>query len=400
MPVLRCFRLAVLLPAWLALPAAEAQPSGPLARLQPLRLVAAADLVADLSPDGPTLADSGRLALRDLELGGEVAVDGRFRVRAMLAADERGRATVREASAGTVGALLGVRPTAGRLLLPLGDLAMAHGHSLATVERPHALRRYVGELAPVGTGVLLATRLDVGRLLPGAGALDVRVGVVDRLVDDSGRVALDRPNRVASGLGYVAQLRHERWVGERHALRLSAAAMTGRRIQPLSDPVRFQGRQVSGVVARQTTANAEVAFGRLGGCPTAGRGRAAWCVAGQATWQRNEHEADLRARIPRDPATGGPFYAGPVRDGAGGSVLLGVPAWAGLEVTLRGDALRETDLAGGTTRAGSLTLERAWGGLRLGAAYERLERAGRAGEHRTFVRARWLLAVGEEHRAP
>lgn len=398
MPAPRLVRLGgPALPLLLALAPAGAQRPGILSRAQPLRLVGAADFVADVSPERPTLADSARLALRDLEVGGEVVLDGRVRARALLVADGQGRASVREASVGTVRPFLGARPTAGRFILPLGDLAAAHRHSLATVERPHALRRYVGELAPVGTGVLLHSRLELGR----AGGVDLRVGVVDRLVDDSGRVALDRPNRVISGLGYVAQLRHERGIGEAHALRLSAAAMTGRRLQPLSDPVRFQGRQVTAVVARQSTLTAELALGRPGGCPEWSQRRRGWCVAGQGTWQRNEREERLRARIPRDAATGGPFYAGPTRDGAGGAVLVGIPTWAGIELTLRGDALRETDLAGGTTRAGSATLERQLGGgLRVGAAYERLERAGREGEHRAFVRARWLLAFGETHRAP
>lgn len=380
---------------------AGAQRPGPLGRVQPLRFVAAADFVADLSPDGPTLADSSRLALRDLELGGEAAIDA-LRLRAVILADGVGRVGVREASVGTTRGFLGFRPTVGRFLLPIGDLASAHRHSFATVEPPHALRRYLGELAPVGTGAMLQTRLGVGRLIRGAGDLEIRAGVVDRLVDDSGRVALDRPNRVLSGLGYVAQLRHERRLGRGgHALRVSASGMTGRRIQPLSDPVRFRDRRVDGVVARQTTVVAEFGVGRLGGCPASGAGGWGWCLAGQGVWQLNEPEPDLRGRIPRDPATGGPFYAGPTRDGAGGAVIAGMTGPARLELTLRADALRETDLGGGTTRAASATLERPFAsGLRLGASYERLERAGRAAEHRVFARARWLFAVGETHRAP
>jgi hypothetical protein len=343
------------------------------------RWSAAADLAADLTADGPTLRDSSRFALRELELGASARIAG-LDALVLLRARDASRVSVHQAVVG--GALpLGMRGRAGRFALPFGRLNEVHGHALPTLEAPHAHVRYLGDANVSGNGVALARAL---------GPLELTLAAVDHLRrDTTGRRALDLPNQYLSGLGYVGRVSAHGSVAQVGA-RLDASAMTGRRLQPLSERAVAGSTIVDAVVARQSVLGGELVLGRRD-TSDAARG---WTLVGQALWQLNERESSLRSRIPSNPATGGPFYDGPTRDVLGLSVTGRVPLWRRLALVARGDRVEESDFVGGATTAATVQAEWATlGGVLLSAGWESLRRPEREALHRLLLRARG--AVGE-----
>ncbi|HYD52521.1 MAG TPA: hypothetical protein VEA99_07835 [Gemmatimonadaceae bacterium] len=362
-----------------AAPAARAQQPASRPAL-PRGVSVAADFAVDLSPDGPTLRDSSRFAVREVEAGLAGSIAG-FQAALLVRARDGTRVALHQAFVS--GRLPGgIEARVGRLALPFGHLNETHGHALPSVEPPYPHLRYVGQANVSGTGVSVARAL--GR------RVTLTLAAVDRVHEDTTqRRALDLPNQFASGLGYLGRLTGDLRVAGIVA-RLDASAMTSLRLQPLSERVSDGTNVVDAVLARQAVTGAELLL-----VPADSARRAAgWLVAAQALWQLNERESSLRGRIPSNPATGGPFYLGPIRDVAGVSAMARMPLGARLTLVARGDRVEESDFRAGTTTAGSAVLEwRAPAGGRLSAGYEALRRPGLPALDRVVLRGR--VAAGE-----
>lgn len=347
-----------------------------------LRGWAAADFVVDVSPRLQRDVDSRRFDLRESELGASGTL-GAFTAVALLRADASSDLRLAEAHL-TARLPFAMSIRGGRFPLPFGSMAERHRHSLPTIEEPHAHRLFVGPLGSTAGGVSL------GRTFRAHG--DLTLSVTDLIrTDDMDRTALDPPNQHFAGLGYSARVRGTTRIGPA-AVRASLSGLTGRRAQPLSDPVRYQGRLIDAVIARQSVVGLEV---EARGAPAAASNpgeETRWGALAQLLWQQNESEAVLLSRIPRNAATGGPFYAGPIRDGWGGSLTLRTPLSRALSIAIRGDVVEETFDAEGRMTAGSAHLE--WHGVgpvRFGASYERLARGDADARDRLFLRARFAL---------
>ena len=342
----------------------------------------AADFVVDVSPRLQRGIESRRFDLRESELGASGAL-GAFTAVAMLRTDGGGDLRLAEAHL-TARLPLALHLRAGRIALPFGSMAERHRHALPTVEEPHAHRRLVGPLGAATGGVSL------GRSLGDRG--DLTFSMTDEIPSgDSAGTALDRPNQHFAGLGYVARARGYARLGPA-AIRASLSALTSRRTQPLSDPVRYQNRLIDAVIARQSVVGLEVEARRTLPSHSSAGDDPGWGAIAQLLWQQNESEASLLSRIPRNAATGGPFYAGPIRDGWGGSVTVRAPLGHALSIAVRGDVADETFEADARTIAGSAHLEwRGVGPVRFGASYERLTRTDADPRDRLFLRARFAL---------
>jgi hypothetical protein len=353
---------------------------------------AVGDFVADLSPDGATRTDSSRFALRGLEVAAWSRLRERLLVRGVLLVDESGRVNVLEAFGAVRGLPLGLDARAGRMLVPFGMLNEVHVHALPTVEHALPLQVYLDESGATASG-LEVSRGFGGRTL----ATTVTLAAVDHVLDDSSALrGIDRPNRLITGVGYVGRL-HTAWRPTADArFAVAASALTSRRLQPLTATVIANGQRVNAVVARQTLVGVEARFERTrlsdAMATSDGDGEPSLLVHALVARQVNERESSLQRRIPLDPLSGGPFYAGPSRDGTGASLLARVrvrPAW---HVAARADRAELTARAQGITSAYSGYLQylpRELGRAALG--YELRERDGST-DHRVLVQLQ--LAVG------
>jgi hypothetical protein len=345
------------------------------------------DFVADLSHRGPTLPDSSRFTIREIDVGarrGFGSWTGALRLRA---ADRQGVALAEAHVSGPL--VAGFQGRAGRFLLPFGTLNEIHRHAMPTVEAPYAHQRFVGDVSTSATGAAL--RRSFGR-----DRYDITAAVVDALSEIGEGTALDNPQESLSGLGYVLRARGG-WRVSGVSVSSALSAMTGRRLHPLSDPVGAGDRRIDAVVARQSVLGFEAVFG--GGARADDRFQqwhaAPWSLSAQVLYQVNEPESSLRQRIPANAATGGPFYEGPDRDVMGGSVMLRLPVHRRWSLTARGDRVAEPLSTLGVTQAASGHLEwQAPSDIFVSGAYELRSQTGRTHVHRIFVRARFV--VGEQ----
>ena len=338
------------------------------------------DLVADLSPEGSTQLDDSRFGVREVELALQASVDAYFRADVFLAFSDLDVAAVRQATLSTTVLPWRLQASLGRFPLPFGKENPLHRHDLHTIDYPYVIRRFLGEDGGRGTGA------RVSRVFTRFGVQEIVLAVADGLTPTDQLLAIDEPNRLLGGLGYLGRLRSSWQLTRSTGLELSLSGMTGRRLQPLIGSVVTDVGTVNAVVARQSTLGADLTVHWR---PSLGRGV---LLQGELMHQLNEDEEALRPRIPLNPATGGPFYGGPVGDFTGGYLYARGQLTRRLFLGARGDRLEDPlDLDGAILTAGSGYLEFFLSDFsRLLAAYQRRSVAG-IGENLVLLQATFAL---------
>jgi hypothetical protein len=110
------------------------------------------DFLVDLSPEGSTLEEADRFAMREVELGFQAAVDPYFRADFFLGL----HGDVIELEEGYLTTLAlphGLQARAGRFHLPFGKVNLTHRPELHTVEYPLVVQDFFGEEGFASTGV-------------------------------------------------------------------------------------------------------------------------------------------------------------------------------------------------------------------------------------------------------
>jgi len=373
-----------------ARPQAGPTATGPVnPRLLP-DISAISDFVADLSPDGSTQEDGSRFTIREVELALSSVVDPFFRADFILGLSDLEGIAIEEAYATTTSLPAQLQARLGRFHLPFGKQNTTHRAELHTVEYPYVIQRLLGEEGIKGTGVQ-GSRI----FAPFGFYQELIVDVVDRLGESEDLRAIEPSNKLLSGLGYLARLRNYWDLGEAANLELSASAMTGRRLQPLSGSVIVSDIEVNAVVARQTTVGADLT---LRWRPLQQGLYKSFILQAEVMHQINERESSLRGRIPANPVTGGPFYEGPARDFTGGYAFARWQLTRRLHVGARGDVVRDPeDVDGRTLSAGSGYLELFPSEFsKLVAAFERRTVSG-TGENRLLLQATFAVGPHRPH---
>jgi hypothetical protein len=353
-------------------------------------LSAVGDLVADFSPDRSTQEDGARLGVREVELAVQAVVDPYFRGDVFLGFSDVEGAAVEQAYLTATALPWQLEARAGRFLLPFGKQNTTHRHDLHTFEYPYVIQRLLGEEGARGTG-LYASRV----FSPFGFYQELILNAVDGIGEAEDLQALEPPNKLLSGLGFLARLRNYWDLDEATNVELSASAMTGRRLQPLSNSVIVNDTEVNAVVARQSTVGADFTFRWR---PLQQGLYKSFILQAEVMHQINERESSLRGRIPANPVTGGPFYEGPSRDFTGGYAFARWQLTRRLYVGARGDVVRDPeDVDGRTLSAGSGYLELFPSEFsKLLAAFERRSVAG-VGENRILLQATFALGPHKPH---
>jgi hypothetical protein len=365
----------------------QAAPGNP--RLLP-DISAVGDLVADFSPDGSTQEDGSRLGVREVELAVQAVVDPYFRGDIFLGFSDVEGVGVEQAYLTATALPWQLEGRFGRFLLPFGKQNTTHRHDLHTFEYPYVIQRLLGEEGARGTG-LYASRV----FSPFGFYQELILDAVDAIGESEDLHALEPPNKLLSGIGYLARLRNYWDLNEATNVELSASAMTGRRLQPLSASVVVSDAEVNAVVARQSTIGVDFTFRWR---PLQQGLYKSFILQAEVMHQINERESSLRGRIPANPVTGGPFYEGPSRDFTGGYAFARWQLTRRLYVGARGDVVQDPeDVDARTLSAGSGYLELFPSEFsKLLAAFERRSVAG-VGENRFLLQATFALGPHKPH---
>jgi hypothetical protein len=352
---------------------------------------AVGDLTADMSPDGPTQEDSSRFGVREIEVAIQAAVDPFFRGDVFLGFNDIEGVGIEQAYLTATSLPWALEVRLGRYLMPVGKQNTTHRHDLHTLEYPYVVQRFFGEEGLKGTGVW------VGRVFAPFGFYqELLVTAVDHLAEpDESLTAVQRANHALSGLGYSARLRNYWDISQSTNLELSASAITGRRLQPLSAAVDVGGVTVNAVLARQSMVGADLTFRWR---PLQQGLYKSFILQAEVMHQLNERSSSIQSRIPIDPVTGRPSYAGPNRDFTGTYVFARYQLTRRLYLGGRYDWLQDPEADGGTLNAGSGYLE--WFPSefsKLLAMYERRALEGELGENRLLFQAAFALGPHRPH---
>ncbi len=349
------------------------------------------DLTADLSPDGPTLEDESRFGVREVELALQAAVDPYFRGDVFVGFNDVEGVGVEQAYLTATSLPWALEARMGRFLMPVAKQNTTHRHDLHTLEYPYVLQRFLGEEGLKGTGVW------VSRVFAPFGFYqELLLTAVDGVGEpDEELVSVERPNRHLSGLGYSARLRNYWDISQATNLELSASALTSRRAQPLSEPVDVDGESINAVLARQSVIGADLTFRWR---PLQQGLYKSFILQAEVLHQLYERPSSIEGRIPVDPISGAPGYAGPDRDFTGAYVFGRYQLTRRLYLGARYDWLRDPEADGGTLNAGSGYLE--WFPSefsKLLAMYERRSLADGPGENRIVFQAAFALGPHRPH---
>ena len=352
---------------------------------------AVGDLVADMSPDGPTQEDSTRFGVREVEIAIQAAVDPFFRGDVFLGFNDVEGVGIEQAYLTATSLPWALEARLGRFLMPVGKQNTTHRHDLHTLEYPYVVQRFFGPEGLKGTGVW------VSRVFAPFGFYqELLMTAVDAVGEsDAELTGLERPNRVLSGLGYSARLRNYVDISQASNIELSASAVTARRLQPLSDVVDVAGLAVNGVLARQTMFGADLTFRWR---PLQQGLYKSFILQAELLHQVNERSRSIAGRIPVDPIGGAPAYAGPDRDFTGAYVFGRYQLTRRLFLGARYDHLQDPEAEGGTLTAGSGYVE--WFPSefsKLLAMYERRALADGPGENRILFQAAFALGPHRPH---
>jgi hypothetical protein len=352
---------------------------------------AVGDLVADMSPDGPTQEDSTRFGVREVEVAIQAAVDPFFRGDVFLGFNDIEGVGIEQAYLTATSLPWALEARLGRFLMPVAKQNTTHRHDLHTLEYPYVLQRFFGAEGLKGTGVWLSRVFA-----PFGFYQELLLTMVDGVGEsDAELTGIERPNRHLSGLGYSARLRNYWDLSQATNLELSASAVTSRRLQPLSDVVDVGGRPVNAVLARQSVIGADFTFRWR---PLQQGLYKSFILQAELLHQMNERASSIERRIPVDPVTGAPSYAGPDRDFTGAYVFGRYQLTRRLYLGGRYDWLRDPEADGGTLNAGSGYLE--WFPsefTKLLAMYERRSLADGPGENRILFQAAFALGPHRPH---
>ena len=290
-------------------------------------LVVIGDLIADLSPDGSTLASNRRFELRDIHVGLGAPIASRLRGDFMIGVDDQGNFMLMEAAL-SAGALPGgFEARAGRFQAPFGVQNPVHRVYLPTIDYPYVIQRFFGAHGGRATGVSLAhsaawlgirSRLVVAALesFPEGHDLGGEHAALGHLTFEP--VPVEPANKTLQGLGYTARL-SATWHFERpFSVEGSVSGGTGRSTQPFGcealghyEPCPA-GRGETGVNARQSLVGAGLSIRWQRRDPRRPRS-----AIFQAEVMRQQNALP---RLPRG-APAAATYLGPTADPIGGYAL-------------------------------------------------------------------------------
>jgi hypothetical protein len=349
------------------------------------------DMTADMSPDGSTLEDGSRFGIREIELAFQAAVDPYFRGDVFLGFSDAEGVGIEQAYLTATSLPWALEARLGRFLMPVGKQNTTHRHDLHTFDYPYVLQRFLGEEGLKSTGIW-ASRV----FAPFGFYQELLLTAVDHVGESEEPLAgLEAPNRHLSGLGYSARLRNYWDLTEAANLELSASAITSRRLQPLSAAVDVEGEPVDAVLARQSLIGADFTFRWR---PLQQGLYKSFILQAELLHQINERSESVQPRIPLDPLSGAPSYAGPDRDFSGAYVFGRYQLTRRLYLGARYDRVQDPEADGRTLNAGSGYLE--WFPSefsKLLAAYERRTVAGGPGENRILFQAAFALGPHRPH---
>jgi hypothetical protein len=352
---------------------------------------AVGDLVADMSPDGPTQEDSTRFGVREVEIAIQAAVDPFFRGDVFLGFNDVEGVGIEQAYLTATSLPWALEARLGRFLMPVGKQNTTHRHDLHTLEYPYVVQRFFGAEGLKGTGVWLS------RIFAPFGFYqELLLTAVDGVGEsDPALAGVERPNHSLSGLGYSARLRNYWDLSQATNMELSASAITSRRLQPLSDVVDIAGLPINAVLARQSMIGADFTFRWR---PLQQGLYKSFILQAELLHQINERASSIERRIPVDPVAGAPSYVGPDRDFTGAYVFGRYQLTRRLYLGLRYDRVQDPEADGGTLNAGSGYLE--WFPsefTKLLAMYERRTLADGPGENRILFQAAFALGPHRPH---
>lgn len=339
------------------------------------------DLIFDVSPDGTTQEDGSRLGVREIEAQFTAAVDPYFRGDILLSYSDAEGVAVEQATMTATALPWGLEAQLGRFFLPFGKQNTMHRESLHTIDYPWALKRFLGEEALKGTGVL------VSKVLAPFGFYQELIATVhDQFGEADEELLPDEPaNRRLDGLGYSLRLRNY-WDLTTHAnVELSASAATGKLPQPVV------GLGEGGAVnARRTVLGADFTYRWR---PLQQGLYKSFLLQGEILHEINDATPTLPAGLL--PAA----YQGPDRNHTGGYLLARYQLTRRTFLGVRGDLLQDPELDGGTLRAGSLYWQFYPSEFsKLLAGVERL--APEHGDHSTRLILQAVFAIGPHRPHP
>jgi len=348
---------------------------------------AVGDFVADLSPKGSTQEGGERVAIREVELALQAAVDPYFRGDLFLGISDLEGIGIEQAYLTATSLPWGLEVRLGRFLMPVGKQNTTHRHDLHAIEYPYALQRFFGPEGLKGTGVY-ASRV----FAPLGFYQELIVTAVDRFGEAAEDAAepLESVNKKLGGLGYSARLRNYWDLNEASNVELSFSGVTGKREQPLladDDLASFS------TPARQSVVGADFTY--------------RWRPLQQGLYRsfilqaeilRQLNERDPRLILPDDAPPAGFAYAGPDRD------FTGAYAFARYQLTRRGyvgarfDTFQDEAAEGRTSTAASGYLQFYPSGFsKLMAGYERYSPAEGSATNRILLQATFALGPHKPH---
>jgi hypothetical protein len=365
-------------------PAQQPGQGGPTnARLLP-DISAVGDLVADLSPKGSTQEGGERIAIREVEVAIQAAVDPYFRGDIFLGISDLEKISIEQAYLTATSLPWGLEVRLGRYLMPVGKQNTTHRHDLHTVDYPYVIQRFFGEEGLTGTGVY-ASRI----FAPFGFYQEVIVTAVDRFGEaPEGLTTVDPVNKQLSGLGYSARVRNYWDLNEASNVELSFSGITGKRAQPVLGDTGSLATP-----ARQSVLGADFTYRWR---PLQQGLYKSFIL--QAEFMKQLNERDPRLIVPDDVSSADVTYGGPNRD------FSGAYAFARYQLTRRGfiggrfDTFQDDTAEGRTSTAVSGYLEFFPSEFsKLVAGYERYSPAQGTATNRILLQAAFALGPHKPH---
>jgi len=346
---------------------------------------AVGDLIGDLSPKGSTQEDGSRFGVRELELALQAAVDPYFRGDLFLGFSDAEGVHIEQAFLTATALPWRLEARLGRFLTPFGKQNTTHRHDLHTVEHSYVVQRFLGEEGLKNTGVYLARVFS-----PLGFYQELILTVVDRIGEAPEDLVAEEPaNKKLSGLGYSARLRNYWDLSEASNLEISASAMTGRKEQPLTQPVSVDDQVISAALARQTTLGVDLTF--------------RWRPLQQGLYRSFILQGEFMRQLNRDPADLPPpldlvDYAGPRRDFSGGYLFARYQVSRRTFLGGRYDWVQDPETEGVSLTAGSGLLEFFPSEFsKLVASVERRSLKGFGGTTRFLLQASFAVGPHKPH---
>jgi hypothetical protein len=213
---------------------------------------AVGDFVADLSPKGSTQEGGERIAVREVEVAIQAAVDPYFRGDVFLGISDEEGIAIEQAYLTATALPAQLEARLGRFIMPFGKQLTTHRHDLHTVEYPYVIQTFFGPEGLKGTGIY-ASRV----FSPLGFYQELIATAVDRFGEAPEDLTVaEAPNKKLSGLGYSARLRNYWDISESTNLELSFSGITGKREQPIG----FEVDEINAVNRRQSVIAADVTY--------------------------------------------------------------------------------------------------------------------------------------------